>query len=204
MRRILVIKRGYMGIQVLVVDKNGDIKQSSFHGSTLVDLAKKAGHKSADGFVLAETWNITIEDMEYSVSLYGKMSGRANQENKYEFPPPIDTQLFFGSCILVRNQDKNSMGKWVDLTEDEWSVIYDSLYGGFEELYDSEEGEEEEEEEEDDDVPVITKEGYKKDGFVVDDEEEDEEPRKKSGKRKVTPIVYEYGEDELSEEDYLS
>jgi hypothetical protein len=55
-----------------------------------------------------------------------------------------------------------------NLNETEWEQIYEFLYGGFEDIEDSEE----EEESEEDDIPR-TKSGYAKDGFIVDDDEED-------------------------------
>ena len=60
------------------------------------------------------------------------------QENKYEFPPPIDSVLFFGGCVLVAKSD-NSI---VDLRISSWNKIYETLMGGFEDL--DEEGEDEE------------------------------------------------------------
>ena len=95
--------------------------------------------------------------------MYGKTDGRATQENKYEFPPPIDETLFFGSCLIVNMRND----KPVSITSAEWTCIYEKLYGGFESL-----GEEDSEEESDeyDDVPK-TKSGYAKDGFIVDDDE---------------------------------
>ena len=59
--------------------------------------------------------------------------------------------------------------KILDLTEKKWKVIYEKLFGGFEDIDD--EDSDEEEEDEDEDIPK-TKEGYAKDGFVVEDVEE--------------------------------
>jgi hypothetical protein len=97
--------------------------------------------------------------------VYGKTDGRANQENKYEFPPPIDNTLFFGNCIIL-----NRVGDIVsDLTETEWTAIYDKLYGGFEDL-----NSEDDSESDDDDGLPRTKSGYVKDGFIVEDDDDDE------------------------------
>jgi hypothetical protein len=103
----------------------------------------------------------------YSVSVFGKATGRAGHENKYEFPPPIDNVLLFGSCVLVNKVN----GKAADLTKEEWLKIYEHLYGGFEDL--GNEDSEYSEEELDDDIPR-TKEGYVKDDFIVEDDEEDD------------------------------
>ena len=107
--------------------------------------------------------NITLNKVTYNIHVYGKLVGRANQENKYEFPPPIDNDLFFGSCILVNKIDNIPK----NLTSDEWNRIYDHLYGGFEDIDDEDS---EESEDEDDNLPK-TKSGYVKDDFIVDDDD---------------------------------
>ena len=115
--------------------------------------------------------------------MYGKLNGRANTENKYDFPPPIDNALFFGSCLLigtVKNKQNNSLAKekktdtFVELTIELWNKIYEKLFGGFEDLTTSL-VEDENEHDELDNIPKNKKTkvgGYLKDGFVVDDNEE--------------------------------
>jgi len=151
-------------IRLLIVEKNGTIKESVLKNWNEDELYKKAGFKSDQGFKLATTWKVDdINKKSYTINIYGKTDGRANQENKYEFPPPIDETLFFGSCLIMNMHND----KPASLTSAEWTCIYDKLYGGFESL-----GEEDSEEESDeyDDVPK-TKSGYAKDGFIVDDDE---------------------------------
>jgi len=157
-------------ITILVVDKTGTIKEVSLKTYDESELYKKAGLKTADGFKCYAEWSVEdINDKSYCVSVYGKITGKANQENKYDFPPPIDNTLFFGNCIIVNKKNE----KPVSITSDEWDSVYDYLFGGFEELGD-EDSEDEDEDEDDDGLPR-TKEGYVKDDFVVDDEEEDDE-----------------------------
>jgi hypothetical protein len=132
----------------------------------LNELYKKAGFKSAEGFILQARWTSTSKKCSYDVSLFGKSSGRAGQENKYDFPPPVDEKLFMGCCVLI---SKNSeTGEINDLTKERWNQCYEHLFGGFEDLGD--EDSEMSEDEIDDDVSR-TKEGYVKDGFIVDDSE---------------------------------
>jgi len=154
-------------ITILVVDKSGAIKEVSLKNYDESELYKKAGLKSPDGFKCYADWNIEeLNNKTYSVSIFGKITGKANQENKYEFPPPIDNTLFFGSCVIVNKSGDNA----VSISEEEWNSVYEYLYGGFEDI--GEEDSEEESEEDDEGVPR-TKDGYVKDGFVVDDEEEE-------------------------------
>jgi len=158
-------------LSILIIEKTGTVKETAIKSFDESELYKKAGFKTADGFKCYTTWDIEeLDGISYSISVYGKTTGRANQENKYEFPPPIDNTLFFGSCVIINKRSD----VLTNVTSKEWDKIYDNLYGGFEDL--GEEDSEEESEGDDEDV-VKTKTGYAKDGFVVDDDyvEEDNE-----------------------------
>jgi hypothetical protein len=83
-------------------------------------------------------------------------------ENKYELPPPVDEILYFGRCLLV-NEDGS------DLTINTWNLIYEALFGGFDDIGD----EDSDEEEEDLTGVTLTTTGYMKDSFITDDGEID-------------------------------
>ena len=152
-------------IDILVIEKTGKVKEVSLKKCVAEDFYKKAGFKKADGFICLHTWNLDeFNGNEYHISLYGKKEGRAGQENKYELPPPLDSDLLFGNLVLVNQVDD----KYVSFSSKEWKKIYEHLYGGFEDL---EEDSEEEASDEDDGTPK-TKSGYAKDGFVVDESDE--------------------------------
>jgi len=158
---------------ILIIDKTGAIKETNIKEYKEADLYKKANFKSAEGFALQTVWTgLSLVGKEnVSVAVYGKKAGKAGQENKYEFPPPIDSVLFFGGCVLVaKSESDDSM---IDLRVSSWNKIYESLMGGFEDL--GEEDEEEGEEEEEVDPKLIGKNGYVRDGFVVEDEDDDGE-----------------------------
>lgn len=153
---------------ILIVDKTGTIKEQNLKTVVEEELYLKAGYKSNTDFKQHTIWDIDIDEKKYSIAVYGKTTGRAGSENKYEFPPPIDSTLFFGKCILINKTESKS------LSVKEWELIYEKLYGGFEDI--GEEDEEDEEEEEDDDPTIKrTKDGYVKDEFIVDEDEEEEE-----------------------------
>jgi hypothetical protein len=160
-----------MTVTVLIVEKNGTIQECELKTYNEAELYKKAGLKSATGFELQTEWGAEIDGKSYSVSVFGKDTGRAGQENKYEFPPPIDSVLLFGSCILV-NKENN---KATSISKTEWNKVYEHLFGGFDDIGD--EDSELSEDDADDDVSR-TKEGYVKDDFIVDDDEEDYESDK--------------------------
>jgi hypothetical protein len=178
---------------IVLIDKSGNVTDKKVKQYDETELYKKAGFKKADGFAIQTTWeNISVDGKTYpKIVMYGKKSGNAGKENQYEFPPPMDTVLCFGTVILV-HLDGNNATK--DLRASEWTSIYEHLYGGFEDTRGSNDDDDEEEEElEEIDASQLTKQGYMKDDFIVEDgeceaEEEDEE--------------FEY-ESELSEDDYF-
>ena len=152
--------------KIIVVEKPGTLKEVDIKSKDINELYKKAGFKSTEGFNLQTHWTSTSKKCSYDVSLYAKTTGRSGQENKYDFPPPVDEKLFFGSCILMaKNSETDEI---IDLTKEQWNHYYEHLFGGFEDLGD--EDSEMSEDEIDDDVSR-TKEGYVKDGFIVDDSE---------------------------------
>jgi len=156
---------------IIIVEKVGSIKQVLVKSVVETELYKKAGLKTADGFKCYSNWSVEYSKRQYMISLYGKITGRANYENKYEFPPPVDNTLFFGNCILIA---KSIEGTIMDLTQDMWEKIYETLYGGFEDIGEEDSDSDCDSDIEGDDIGKRTKNGYVKDGFVVDDEEDEE------------------------------
>ena len=197
-------------LTIVIVDKSGSLKSMTVKDFREDELFKKCGFKKGDDFINQNVWKVRTGGNKYSVSVFAKTDGRANSENKYDFPPPIDSSLFFGSCAIVA---KDETGEFTDLSVELWNKIYEKLFGGFEDLA-ATAFDDENEEDELANVPKEkkTKDGYLKDGFVVDgsdeehigtdddeisedivDEEEEEEEEEE--------ILTDFGE-ELSEESY--
>jgi len=152
---------------IVLVQKTGTLKQLAAKDVTREGLYKKCGFKKSDGFELRTTFKIGDEYVE----LWAKDQGKANTENKYDMPPPVDTALYFGTCCLFKT---NEAGESIEgLTVKEWEKMYETLFGGFEDLNTEEEPSEDELENVPDELK--TKNGYLKDGFVVDDDELEEE-----------------------------
>jgi len=152
----------------IIVEKTGSLKNAKT--TDLVDLYKKCGFKTAEGFSLNHAWSVEFNDTEYKMEIYGKITGRANTENKYEFPPPIDNVLFFGSCAAVLYVNN----KMTDMGSQEFKDIMDHLYGGYSDIGVSDDEDEDEDEDEDDELPK-TKHGYVKDDFVVSSDAENDD-----------------------------
>lgn len=165
---------------IIIVDKLGTLKIHVIKEYKEEELYKKCGLKKPDGFIKQTEWNVKCNGEKYYIHLYGKLEGNANMENKYDFPPPVDNTLFFGSCILVGFQkDAQGNKNMISLTLELWSNMYEKMFGGFEDLTSlALENADDDEEDELDVIPNSKKTkvgGYLKDGFVVDDEEECDE-----------------------------
>jgi hypothetical protein len=163
-------------LNVIIVEKTGLLKMLAIKEFKEEDLFKKCGFKKSEDFNKQTEWNVKCESKKYLISVYAKVDGRANSENKYDFPPPIDTKLFFGNCVILAKV-KNDEGKQVytNLSLELWEKIYEKLFGGFEDLA-STAIEDENEIDELESIPKEkkTKQGYLKDGFVVDSDGDDD------------------------------
>jgi len=153
-------------MKIVVIKKNGTLCDLDWKKNIdFKNIYKKAGFRKEDDFAKRHTWKINEDDF---VSVYSKNTGRANTENKYELPPPVDSDLYFGKLVVIRHSEQNpTVENCLDFTFEEWKTIYEKLMGGFEDLDDNEE----ESEEEYVDPENLTEQGYEKDGFVVEDGE---------------------------------
>ena len=157
---------------LVLIESNGTIKTLKSKEVSNENLYKKCGFRVSDDFLKRHTWRVKLkgDDERYNVSLWAKKTGKANFENKYEFPPPVDKELYFGTCAIVRNNDE---GEFIDLTKGTWEKIYEKLFGGFEDLGD--EDEYSEDELANVDPKLLTSQGYLKDDFVVSDKDQDQD-----------------------------
>lgn len=155
----------------IIVEKSGSLKEVSTKEINVEEMYKKCGFRKSDDFECRTTWeNVQIGNSKHTIQLWARSEGKANTENKYDFPPPVDTSLFFGNCALVQVKGE----KYISLTKDMWLKIYETLFGGFEDI-ENEKDDEEIDELENIKKEMKTKKGeYLKDGFVVDSDESEE------------------------------
>jgi hypothetical protein len=202
---------------ILIVEKSASLKTLTVKDYKESELYKKCGFKNSEGFLLQVEWPVKLDGQKYLVQMFGKLDGKANMENKYDFPPPVDNKLYFGACCLVGfiRDDANERSS-IHLTLELWNKIYEKLFGGFEDLTLTC-NDDEDEEDELENIPKTMKTkkgGYLKDGFVVDssdtetvsdsdiDDEDDEEPIGTSSEEPEEELILEDIGSELSEEAY--
>ena len=114
---------------LLIIDKSGTPKVLTVKDFKMEDLYKKCGFKKPDGLEKRHVWVTKCDKTSYRISVYAKEDGKSNTENKFEFPPPIDNSLFFGSCaVLVEH--KNVAGEYVPtiVTMDIWDKLYEKMF----------------------------------------------------------------------------
>ena len=156
-------------VKVILIDKGCNIKCSDIKNFEVDKIYKKCNLKKKDNFEKRTTWK--YGDNYFSV--FSKDTGRASTENKYDLPPPIDNDLYFGTIVIVKHTEQNiNNNNAVNMSLPEWNKLYEKLFGGFEDLNDDDSFSEEEE------IPehMKTKEGYSKEGgFIVDDDDDQDE-----------------------------
>ena len=121
---------------LVLIEANGTIKTLKTKEVTNDSLYKKCGFRVSEDFLCRHTWRVKLEAELYIVSLWGKKTGKANFENKYDLPPPLDKDLYFGTCAVVRSAEDGTI---LDLENHTWEKIYEKLFGGFETLGDEDE-----------------------------------------------------------------
>ena len=151
-------------VKIITINRYGVPKEVSI--DKMDNIYKKCKFRKKDNFTSRHVWRLLMNgDKKLCVHLFAKNTGQCKTINKYELPPPLDKDLFYGTIAVVGSTDKdNTQG--IDLTVEMWENIYDKLMGGFENL------DEEEEESDEEFVPKEhrTKHGYSKESnFIVDD-----------------------------------
>lgn len=174
--------------QIIIVSKTGKLTETDIVTNTVTSieelkeiLSTACDNKKSTTFSCYHTWRFRNRNNRFGLSeevretkyiyidLWAKTDGRAGQENKYELPPPIDEIIFFGNMAIVARLNKEVA---CNLSAKKWKLVYEKLFGGFEDLSATAQADENEV----DELALIpdskkTKNGYLKDGFVVDDDE---------------------------------
>ena len=190
-------------VKVVVIDKNSN-KKSTVLNYEQAEFYKKCNYRNNNNFDVRHTWEFKDNGETYYISVFAKDKGRANSENKYDLPPPIDSILYYGTLLLVKTFNKNNFenDNLDNLSLEEWEKCYEKLFGGFESL--GEDDSEEPDELDDISDSEKTKEGYHKDGFVVDDDDEDDEdyiPDDEEAMGKDSDIDDDYDDEEEDDEE---
>ena len=89
----------YKMASIVLIETNGTVKTLKTKELTADTLYKKCGFRVNEDFLCRHTWRVKLastsaagaaEKETYIISVWAKKTGKANGENKYDFPPPID------------------------------------------------------------------------------------------------------------------
>tara|TARA_Y100000591_G_scaffold329775_1_gene359112 strand:- start:814 stop:1443 length:630 start_codon:yes stop_codon:yes gene_type:complete len=72
---------------------------------------------------------------QYEFKLFGSDIGNAGSENKYDLPPPVDSNLYFNNLYFIKKDVKKD-DVFYDLTIDEYNSFYDLQFDGFQDILD--------------------------------------------------------------------
>ena len=185
-----------MSNSIVILNMNGDEEEERINNKN--QLAFVCGYSNrSNEFKHVHAWMVDTNDedgKQIFLHVYACNKGSYETVNKSELPPPLDTKAYYGYIALVLEDEDHVLH---DLSLDDWKQYYEQLYGGFEDIEetDDEDDEEEDCEEDDDDDEEeddseeeqeeghivenndikekrYTKDGYEIDDFVVDDDDE--------------------------------
>ena len=82
----------------ILISKSGDTTEITVEKKTKNSLSKILKNKGNGKIENLNNWNYE----GYKFQLYGYNDGEAGNENKFELPPPIENELFFGDMVFFR------------------------------------------------------------------------------------------------------
>ena len=92
---------------VTIVEQNGSLSEKSVKDLNTDNYYKCCSYRKKDGFEKRTEWKVDIDKKKLKVEVWSRNDGKANTENKYDFPPPIDNELYFGKCLVVCYEKSN-------------------------------------------------------------------------------------------------
>ena len=94
-------------VKAVIIDKNSNKKESALNFD-YAEFYKKCNYRNNNNFDVRHTWEFKEGSETYYITVFAKDNGRAGSENKYDLPPPIDSNLYYGTLMLVKTFNKNS------------------------------------------------------------------------------------------------
>ena len=115
------------------------------------------------------------EQEDITISIFCFTDGKERQINKYELPPPIDNEMYYGTMYAIAHVDN----KLINMNLDLFNKFYENSFEGFEDLDSQDSWSEEDDDENSDDRNFIASEGsvseYEEDSGEESSNSEDSE-----------------------------
>lgn len=157
--------------KVLKILKNGTTNFSSF--KTLDELYKTCGFRKNENFNLIKTF----ENNNYFFEIWGRISGKDDTKNIYQFFDDKKINVF-GNCVILMKANN----EYIDFNLDEWEctrkIENNNIQIEEKVLHNNDmnykDDEDEEDDDDDDDNYNFNDEELKKDTYIYTSEEEEE------------------------------
>ena len=99
---------------IVLVETNGTVKSLKAKDVSRETLYKKCGFRKAEGFSKITSW----DKSDNIVELWGRLDGKNNVKNSYQFPKNVTKQVFGNCCVISKS--KNEL---TDMDENLWNKI---------------------------------------------------------------------------------
>jgi len=175
--------------KIILINKKGDVIEKNVKKFNFDNIYKYCNFKKNTDFDKRISWDVCLNGEKCMVQLWSKNNGRCNQLNKYEFPQPIDKDIYYGSCVLIK---LNKYGSIMNLSIVEWEQIYENLFGGFEDINSNNS---ESDELQDVSINMMTKTGYLKDDFLVEDIDSEDDNYNENNISELEEDIYYYSDE---------
>ena len=151
-------------VKIIIAKRDGSLCEKKTKSFDESDVYKYGGFKTMKDFGCVHSFELNKARIKYMQKIRAKQIMKINTNSSTN-----DTTLYFGNiCILKYDND----GQCVDLDCQEWEKVYEELFGGFEDIGNSDGSSTRSMDSEIYSDEEYTDEGYLKDGFVVDDNDE--------------------------------
>jgi uncharacterized membrane protein YgcG len=110
---------------VVVVNKDGTLRQQLTRMTRAADLYKTIGLKASPDFGEQARWPVPASvalaapGTACDVRMFGKTTGHSRFANVYGFPPPINQTVFIGTCVAALFCDDEMS----NLSVDQWDSV---------------------------------------------------------------------------------
>ena len=124
---IIVKKTGELKVvKINGVSKVSEVQIENKHIVSVFNSNIRNSKKFKENFKRYCDWELD----EYVISIFGSKEGKAGSENKFDWPPPEDTDIYFGEILIIKSKDNIIQ----DINKNIFSEFIDISFGGFEDL----------------------------------------------------------------------
>lgn len=109
---------------IVVIEKTGTTKNQMVRSLSREVIYKKCGFKTNREFKCIHSWSINHNNV-YTIELWASTFCKLGQENSFQWPPPLNKNVYYGNMGLVAFNEKDEI---IDFNVETWNILYTDLY----------------------------------------------------------------------------